>query len=109
MDLFPMSTQMSSPGPPLPHEMDEAVGAYWGLNGFFITGGLHLGKCPVKISECVSSRYVYELRNDFKGWRKSGKEMRVPRGQHVGIVLPKKAQPHVCQDDCESCLGDFCP
>ena len=105
VELFSISTQTWVAGPQLPHELDKAIASFKATNAFFIIGGLHLGKCPVESSDCISSRYVYELKPDKTGWDMRQVTMRLPRGQHVGIQLPRKTFSTTCQEACDSCRG----
>ena len=106
VEIFSMITQLWKSGPALPHVMENAFGFFKTLNRFVIAGGLHFGRCPIEASECISSKYLYELENNFDKWvMMKPKSMKVSRGNYVGISLPRKMFPNLCQDDCVNCTG----
>ena len=90
-------------GPMLPHEMDNAASLQIDKD-FIILGGLHLGECPIKVTECLSSKYIYRLEN-LTDWKKIQTSMVISRGQHVAIAIPREALGSACSKICPTCPG----
>ena len=104
VEILSLSTGKWTNGPKLPHEMDQAASLQID-HDFIILGGLHLGDCPVKRTECLSSRYTYRLDN-FTDWKRIQTTMVNPRGQHVAIAIPREYLGVACSKLCSTCAGN---
>ena len=102
VELFSLLTGTWRDGPKLPHEMDKAASVKIGKS-ILLVGGLHLGTCPIKLTECFSSRYIYELGDST--WEVRNYSMEVQRGQHIALLIPKKNLDNACSKQCPSCSG----
>ena len=102
VDVFYAGLGKWSEGPPLPHEMDRAAAVEVG-GTFAVLGGLHPGDCPVRQSDCFSSRYIYEFgRLGMDEWKmREEYTMEIPRGRHVVVRIPKERK--LCS--CPTCPG----
>ena len=104
VEILSLSTRKWIKGPMLPHEMDKAASLQF-EDDFFIVGGLHLGDCPIKLTECFSSKYVYRLDN-FTEWKRIDISMDISRGQHVVIAIPDENIGTACSKLCPTCPGN---
>ena len=103
VEVISLYSEKITVGPPLPHEMYMA--AYVQLHKtFIITGGSHMGDCPVKNTECISSKYIYKFEN-LNEWRKILQEMRIPRFDHIVMTIPKEDIGTACSKLCSECSG----
>ena len=103
VEILSLSTRKWINGPVLPHEMDQAS-SLQNNDDFIIIGGLHLGDCPIKLTECFSSKYIYRLDN-FTEWKRIQTSMDVSRGQHVAIAIPRVNVGAACSKLCPTCPG----
>ena len=103
VELLSLSIGKFRIGPELPHEMDQAASLQID-DDFIIIGGLHSAECPVKLTECFSSRYIYRL-NNFTEWDRIDTEMSTRRGRHVAIAIPREILGVACSKLCSTCPG----
>ena len=103
IELLSLSSRKWIDGPMLPHELDRAASLQIG-ESFLVIGGLHLGDCPIKLTECFSSKYIYSL-NNFTEWRRVQTTMSISRGQHVVIPIPRTIIQSACSKLCPTCPG----
>ena len=104
VELLSLLTRKWKTGPRLPHEMDNAASLQINEN-FLIIGGLHLGDCPVKLTDCISSKYIYRFDNATEWVRMQTNTMGISRGQHVAIAIPRVNIGVACSKLCSTCQG----
>ena len=85
----------------LPHRMNSASAIGYG-NSFVITGGGHFGSCPLRPSECHSSKYIYTFDKESYDLRIMSSTMKTQRGNHLVVSLPRN---DMCSKKCSGCLG----
>ena len=104
VDLLHLETMQFSKGPNLPHMMNRAVSSQYN-NMFLIIGGLHFGSCPNLLSECVASKFIYELDVSMSSWVKKSYTLETPRGGLIAIALPGDMDGNSCSKACQTCPG----
>ena len=72
----------------LPHRMNSAFAIAYG-NSFVIIGGDHFGTCPIKPSECHSSKYIYAFNEESYDLEIRSSTMQTNRGNHLVVSLPR--------------------
>ena len=85
----------------LPHRMNSASAISYG-NSFVIIGGGHFGTCPIKASECHSSKYIYTFNKESYDLEIRSSTMRTNRGNHLVVSLPRN---DMCSKFCSGCQG----
>ena len=103
VEMVLLSSRKLRIGPMLPHEIDRAA-TFQTESNFLLIGGLHLGDCPIKLTECFSSKYMYKLDN-FTRWNRIQTTMDISRGQHVVIAIPRVEVGLACSRMCPECPG----
>ena len=85
----------------LPHQFNKAVAISY-ENSFVIIGGEHFGSCPIKPSECHSSKYIYSFNVENYDLEIRHSTMQTNRGNHLVVSLPKT---EMCSKICSNCAG----
>ena len=85
----------------LPHEINRAAAIAY-ENSFAILGGQHIGICPIKRSECHSSKYIYIFDKTHYGLKIRSNTMETYRGNHQIVSIPKQ---QMCSKKCLGCPG----
>ena len=104
MEVYSFSTRTwSILNAKLPHELNRAAAITYG-DSFAILGGQHIGTCPIKPSECHSSKYIYIFDKTEYILKIRSNTMETYRGNHQIVSIPKQ---EMCSRKCSDCPGKY--